>query len=94
MVDHFLVCTANCMMIDPGRQDLFLVFVLGIRDGVLGIALEAVDVSSPRIDSEAGHHDIKDFRHRRLESFMRIACGSPRGPRAIRLRLPTSREST
>ena len=28
----------------------------------------------------------------RGEAFMQIACGSPRDPRAIRLRLPTSRE--
>lgn len=43
-----------------------------------------------RSDSVEGHHDIKDFV--RDEAFMQIACGSPRDPRAIRLRLPTSRQ--
>lgn len=46
---------------DRSRLTRSVSCVLGIGDGALGITLEAVDVNSPRVDSEVGHHDIKDF---------------------------------
>lgn len=49
---------------------------------------EAMDVIDTH--SAENYHDIEYVCHD--ESIMRSACGSPRGPHAIRLRLPTSKE--